>query len=84
MEFTVVFGQQGDRVPPVVITRAVDIPVAAFLVQGGGLMPPIPGLPALGNGATQVPLRNVGSSTQSGSPGGFQRSQSPASRGGMQ
>ena len=83
MEFTVVFGRQGDRVPPVVITRAVDIPVAAFMVAGGGLMSPIPGLPASGNGAT-VPLRTVGSPTQSGSPGGFQRSQSPVPRGGMQ
>jgi type II secretory pathway pseudopilin PulG len=78
MEFTVIFGQQGNRVPPVVITRAVDIPVAAFLVAGGGLVPAVPG-----TGATQVPLRNVGSSTQSGNPGGFQHAQSPASGGGM-
>jgi hypothetical protein len=79
MEFTVVFGKQGDRLPPVVVTRAVDIPVAAFLVQGGlvpGLMP--------GQGATQVPRRDVDTSTpQQGNLGGLQQRQSPAPMGGM-
>ena len=37
MEFTVMFGQQGDRLPPVVVTRAVDIPVAAFIAQNAGI-----------------------------------------------
>jgi len=37
MEYTVVFGHQGDRLPPVVVTRAVDIPVALFIAQGTGL-----------------------------------------------
>ena len=81
MEFTVVFGQQGDRLAPVVVTRAVDIPVAAFLAEGG--LAAIPGLTSSGNAATQVPLRNVGTPTQSGSSGGYQRGQSPASGRGM-
>lgn len=83
MEFTVVFGTQGDRLPPIVVTRAVDIPVAAFLVQGGGLTTPIPGVEIPGSGATQVQRRNVDTSAQQGNPGGFQHSQSPALRGGM-
>jgi prepilin-type N-terminal cleavage/methylation domain-containing protein len=37
MEFTVAFGQQGDRIPLVVVTRAVDLPVAAFIAQGAGI-----------------------------------------------
>jgi prepilin-type N-terminal cleavage/methylation domain-containing protein len=37
MEYTVVFGHQGDRLPPAVVTRAVDIPVATFIVGGNGL-----------------------------------------------
>jgi hypothetical protein len=37
MEFTVAFGQQGDRMPPVVVTRAIDLPVAAFIAQGAGI-----------------------------------------------
>jgi general secretion pathway protein J len=36
MEFTVAFGQEGDRVPPVVVTRAIDLPVAAFIAQNAG------------------------------------------------
>lgn len=39
MEFTVMFGQQGDRLPPVVVTRAVDLPVAAFIAQNAGVAP---------------------------------------------
>ncbi len=80
MEFTVVFGQKSDRLPPVVITRAVDIPVAAFLVQGAG---PIPGLTTTGTGGLQVPRQSVGPSAQSGSSGGFQNGQSATSGGGM-
>jgi prepilin-type N-terminal cleavage/methylation domain-containing protein len=37
MEFTVVFGQQGDRLPPVVVTRAIDLPVAPFVSESGGI-----------------------------------------------
>ena len=44
MEFTVVFGEQGDRLPPVVVTRAVDLPVAPFIAQTGGVAVPS-GLP---------------------------------------
>jgi prepilin-type N-terminal cleavage/methylation domain-containing protein len=39
MEFTVAFGQQGDRLPPVVVTRAIDLPVAVFIAQGAGISP---------------------------------------------
>ena len=79
MEFTVVFGKQGDRLPPVVVTRAVDIPVAAFLVQGGL----IPGM-ATGQGTSTVPLNKVDTSAQQqGNPAGFQKKQSPAPLGGI-
>ncbi|HUI08035.1 MAG TPA: prepilin-type N-terminal cleavage/methylation domain-containing protein [Verrucomicrobiae bacterium] len=37
MEFTVVFGEQGDRLPPVVVTRAVDLPTAPFIGESTGL-----------------------------------------------
>jgi prepilin-type N-terminal cleavage/methylation domain-containing protein len=37
MEFTVVFGEQGGRFPPVVVTRGVDLPVAAFIAQNAGV-----------------------------------------------
>ena len=72
IEYTVVFGQQGDRLPPVVVTRAVDIPVAAFIAQGNG------GLPAGFPGATaettnQVQRRNVGPAGLQGNTGGTQR-----------
>ena len=40
IEFTVAFGQPGDRLPPVIVTRAVDIPVAAFIAQGSGALAP--------------------------------------------
>ena len=33
MEFTVVFGQPGDQIPPVTVTRAIDLPVADFIAQ---------------------------------------------------
>jgi prepilin-type N-terminal cleavage/methylation domain-containing protein len=42
MEFTVVFGQPGDQIPPVTVTRAIDLPVADFVAHGS-----IPGLPQL-------------------------------------
>lgn len=37
MEFTVAFGREGDRVPPVVVTRAIDLPVAMFIAQNAGI-----------------------------------------------
>lgn len=81
MEFTVVFGKQGDRLPPVVVTRAVDIPVAAFLVQGGV----IPGLAIPGQGASTVPRNNVDTSAQQqGNPAGLLHRQAPTPTGGMQ
>jgi prepilin-type N-terminal cleavage/methylation domain-containing protein len=37
MEFTVMFGREGDRLPPVVVTRAIDLPIAAFVAQNTGI-----------------------------------------------
>jgi len=45
MEFTVIFGEQGDRLPPVVVTRAMDLPTAPFIAQNNGL-PLNSGLPS--------------------------------------
>jgi general secretion pathway protein J len=42
MEFTVVFGQPGDQIPPVTVTRAIDLPVADFIAHATN-----PGLPGL-------------------------------------
>ncbi len=72
IEYTVVFGQTGGRLPPVVVTRAVDIPVAAFIAQGTS------GLPAGFPGATaettnQVQRRNVGPSGLQGNTRGTYR-----------
>lgn len=36
MEFTVVFGQKGARIPPIVVTRAIEIPIAEFAMITGG------------------------------------------------
>jgi prepilin-type N-terminal cleavage/methylation domain-containing protein len=42
MEFTVVFGQPGDQIPLVTVTRAIDLPVADFIAHGTNpLMPPL-------------------------------------------
>jgi prepilin-type N-terminal cleavage/methylation domain-containing protein len=72
IEFTVVFGQQGDRLPPVVVTRAVGIPVAAFISQGnGGLPSGFPGTAA--ETTNQVQRRNVGMSGLQGNTGGQRR-----------
>jgi prepilin-type N-terminal cleavage/methylation domain-containing protein len=46
VEYTVTFGERDGRFPPIVVTRAVDIPVAAFVAAGGV---PIPGLGGSGN-----------------------------------
>jgi len=72
IEYTVVFGQQGGRLPPVVVTRAVDIPVAAFISQGnGGLPTGFPG--ATAETTNQVQRRNVGPSGLQGNTGGARR-----------
>jgi general secretion pathway protein J len=34
MEFTVVFGQSGDKIPSVTVTRAIDLPIADFIAHG--------------------------------------------------
>jgi prepilin-type N-terminal cleavage/methylation domain-containing protein len=41
VQYTVTFGEPDGRFPPVIVTRAVDIPVAEFVAVGGI---PIPGL----------------------------------------
>jgi type II secretion system protein J len=46
VEYTVAFGERGGRFPPVIVTRAVDIPVAAFIAAGGM---PVPGVTASEN-----------------------------------
>ena len=37
MEFTLVFGGRGARTPPVVVTRAVELPTALFVLGAGGM-----------------------------------------------
>lgn len=83
LEFTVVFGQQGDRFPPVVVTRAVDIPVAVFIASGAGI--------ALGEQQTTNQVQRRDDLTTSQSNKGGQQSyprqggqQSTARPGGMQ
>jgi general secretion pathway protein J len=71
IEFTVVFGQRGDRLPPVVVTRAVDIPVAAFISQGNGGL--LPGMSGAASTTNQVQRRNVGPSGLQGTTGRTQR-----------
>jgi prepilin-type N-terminal cleavage/methylation domain-containing protein len=42
IEFTVVFGQPGDHIPPVTVTRAIDLPVADFIAHGTNpMLPPL-------------------------------------------
>lgn len=75
LEFTVIFGQQGDRFPPVVVTRAVDIPVAVFIASGAGI--------ALGEQQTtnQVQRQDVDLAKSQSNKGG---QQSTARQGGPQ
>jgi general secretion pathway protein J len=54
VEYTVVFGERGGRFPPVVVTRAVDIPVAAFVAAGG-----ISGQTSAENTTNEVQRRSV-------------------------
>lgn len=74
LEFTVAFGQPGDRLPPVVFTRAVDIPVAAFVASGPAGIPGL--LPGGAGGSTnQVQRRGVNIVGAPGMGGGTQQSQ---------
>ncbi len=68
MEFTVVFGQPGDQIPPVTVTRAIDLPIADFIAHGANaLLPPL-------SSTNEVQRRDgdtSGSSTNNGGqPGG--------------
>lgn len=49
VEYTVTFGERDGRFPPIVVTRAVDIPVAAFVAAGGMAIPGMP-IPGVGGG----------------------------------
>ena len=64
MEFTVVFGQPGDQIPAVTVTRAIDLPVADFIDRGSNPM-----LPTLSNtNDTRHPSADsLGLSSNSGS-----------------
>ena len=65
IEYTVVFGQPGDQTKPVVVTRAVDIPVAMTLAAG-----PIPGLPGMVSGNSTGEVHNP-QVPQQPNPGGL-------------
>ncbi|HVM59704.1 MAG TPA: prepilin-type N-terminal cleavage/methylation domain-containing protein [Verrucomicrobiae bacterium] len=66
VEYTVVFGERNGRYPPVVFTRAVDIPIAAVAAAGGV---PMPGMPGAFNTTNQVQVqRNVLNSNSAGAP----------------
>ena len=68
MEFTVVFGQPGDQIPPVTVTRAIDLPVADFIAHGANpLLPPLSSTNPVTKGGGQ-PQGQRGSSL----PGGMQ------------
>ena len=67
MEFTVVFGQPGDQIPSVTVTRAVDLPIADFIAHGSN--PMLPGL----SSTNEVQRRDVdttGSATNNGGQSG--------------
>lgn len=67
VEYTVVFGERDGRFPPVVVTRAVDIPVATTVAAGGI---PLPGATGGINTTNQVQRRDVDSLTAPGNNGG--------------
>jgi hypothetical protein len=63
IEYTVVFGQQGDQVRPVVVTRAVDIPVAMTLASAT-----IPGIEGASSTNGVQTLKSLGAQSN---PGGL-------------
>jgi prepilin-type N-terminal cleavage/methylation domain-containing protein len=64
MEFTVVFGQPGDQIPPVTVTRAIDLPVADFIAHSANaLLPPL-------SSTNEVQRRDVGTSGSLNNNGG--------------
>jgi hypothetical protein len=63
VEYTVVFGERDGRFPPLVITRPVDIPVAAVVAAGGIPIPGQTGLAATGNATNPIPSHSFGSIT---------------------
>lgn len=79
MEFTVTFGKPGDQLPPVTVTRAVDLPVADFIAHSSN-----PGLPQLSS--TNEVQRRAGdiSGSQNSSSGQPQSQQTAPLSGGMQ
>jgi prepilin-type N-terminal cleavage/methylation domain-containing protein len=60
VEYTVAFGERDGRSPPVVVTRAVDIPVATFVAAGGM---PIPGQNVGGTATNSPAAPSFGKST---------------------
>ena len=67
MEFTVVFGQPGDQIPSVTVTRAIDLPVADFIARGSNPM-----LPQLSS-TNEVQRRDVDTTGSQNNSGGQQR-----------
>ncbi|HTS16731.1 MAG TPA: prepilin-type N-terminal cleavage/methylation domain-containing protein [Verrucomicrobiae bacterium] len=57
VEYTIAFGERDGRTPPVVVTRAVEIPVAATIAGGGAPLPGMPGFTA--NTTNQVQRRSI-------------------------
>jgi hypothetical protein len=77
MEFTVVFGQPGDQIPPVTVTRAIDLPVADFIAHGANpMLPPL-------SSTNEVQRRSLDSLGLPNNKGGQQQGQqrAPLSRG---
>jgi prepilin-type N-terminal cleavage/methylation domain-containing protein len=63
MEFTVTFGKPGDQIPPVTVTRAIDLPVADFIAHSSN-----PGLAPLSS-TNEVPRGGGQPQGQQGTPG---------------
>jgi prepilin-type N-terminal cleavage/methylation domain-containing protein len=63
VEYTVVFGERDGRFPPLVITRPVDIPVAAVVAAGGIPIPGLTGQTATGTATNPIPPHSFGSIT---------------------
>jgi general secretion pathway protein J len=77
IEFTVVFGQPGDQIPPVTVTRAIDLPVADFINHAAN-----PGLGQLSS-TNEVQRRNDISGAQTSSSGQQQSQPGAPIPGGM-